>query len=115
MNEIEELFNSWKDLNIKVGEKLGSFEMTEVKKLRIEQSKTEDVVYEILKEKATPEVAKILPEKCGDMEIGINIRDKEFYFVMEDPDPESEKLMAIVFGIDENIKIVNDFDVDEYD
>ena len=34
---------------------------------------------------------------------------------MEDPDPESEKLMAIVFGIDERIKIVNDFNIDEYD
>lgn len=115
MNEIEELFNFWKDLNIKVGEKLGSFEMTEVKKLRMEQSKTEDAVYEILKEKATPEVAKILPERCGDMEIGINIRDNEFYFVMEDPDLESEKLMAIVFGIDEKIKVVKDFDIDDYD
>jgi len=114
MKEIEDLFNFWNDLNVKIGEKLAFFEMTEVKKLRKEQSTTEDSVYEILKKKASPEIKKILPERCGDMEIGLNLKAKEFYFVMEDPDPKSEKLMAFVFGIDESIKIVNNFDIDDY-
>ncbi len=114
MNEIKKLFNYWNDLNTKIEKKLGSFEMTDVKKLRREQSKTEDTVYELLKTKAPAEIAEILPEKCGEMEIGLNTQNKEFYFVMEDIDPKSENLMAIVLGIDEKVSIIKNFDFENF-
>ena len=114
MKEIEELFNFWNELNEKVEEHLGAFEMSEVKNLRMEQSKTEDTVYELLKQNASPEIAKILPEGCGEMDIGLNLKENAFYYIMEDPDPEKDEYVAIVFGIDEKVKLIKNIDIENY-
>lgn len=114
MKEIEELFNFWNELNEKVEKHLGAFEMSEVKTVRMEQSKTEDAVYELLKQNAPPEIAKILPVRCGEMEIGLNLKENAFYYIMEDPEPESEEFVAIVFGIDGKVKLIKNFDIENY-
>ncbi len=114
MKDVEELFNFWDELNDKIEKHLAAFEMSDVKKLRMEQSATEDTVYELLKQNAPPEIAKILPEGCGEMEIGLNHDEKAFYFIMEDPNTSKDEFIAIVFGVDAKAKIIKNFDIDNY-
>jgi len=108
-NNLGELFKKWKDLNSKVAESFGQFEFESIKVIRKEQRKIEDSVYSELLKTAPDEIRKILPKTCGDMEIGYEISNNTFYFLMEDPEQdESDKMNVLAITIDSN-KNVNTF------
>ena len=83
-----------------------------------EQSKIENSIYEILKKDASDEVLKILPEECGELEMGYNTKDEIFYFVMFDPEFEDDegeeiKLLAVAIDVTNNISIIKDFKIED--
>ena len=105
-NNLGELFKKWQDLNSKVAESFGQFEFESIKVIRKEQRKIEDSVYSELLKTAPDEIRKILPETCGDMEIGYEISKNTFYFLMEDPEQdESDKINILAITIDLNKKV----------
>ena len=109
---IKDLFNDWNELNLKVQESLGQFDLADVKEIRAKQNKLEDSVYEILKENAGEDILKILPDGCGEMEVGYEIEENRFYFVMFDPKYEEEDepiLIAITIDLNKDVKIIEDF------
>jgi len=109
---IKDLFNEWNELNLKVQESLGQFDLSNVKEIRVKQNKIEDSIYEILKENAGEEIAKILPDGCGEMEVGYEMEENQFYFVMFDPKYEEEDepiLIAITIDLNKNVKLIEDF------
>jgi hypothetical protein len=67
----------------------------------------------MLKENAPENIRKILPEDCGEMEVGYELEEKKFYFVMFDPeedeDVEEPTLVAITITINKNVDIIRDF------
>jgi len=115
--DIVELFQKWNDLNAQTGASLGSFDFESIKKIRIEQRKIEDIIYSILLENAPAEIKKILPEDCGEFEIGYNMTDKTFYFLMYDPeqedDEESAEIIAITIDPNKEVNIIKNFKIDE--
>ncbi len=109
---IKELFNDWNELNLKTQESLGQFDFANIKEIREKQKIAEDSIYEILKENAGEEIVKILPDDCGEMEIGYEMEENRFYFVMFDPKYEEEDepiLIAITIDLNKNVTIVEDF------
>ncbi len=112
---IKELFNDWNELNIKTQESLGQFDFANIKKIREKQKVAEDSIYEILKENAGEEITKILPEDCGEMEVGYEMEESRFYFVMFDPKYEEDdepKLLAITIDLNKTVKLIEDFKMD---
>ena len=67
---IKDLFHDWNELNLKVQESLGQFDFSNIKEIRAKQNLVEDSIYEILKENATKDLIKILPDDCGKLEVG---------------------------------------------
>lgn len=115
-DSFKELFQKWQELNVKVGESFGNYDFDSIKKVREEMSKIEDKIYIILLENALDELRKILPDDCGEMEIGFDIKNKLFYFLMEDPeqdDSDELKVLAITIDINKNVKTIKDFKDDE--
>ncbi len=111
---LNEMFQEWNDLNIKTQESMGQFDFSTIKKIRKIQKKIEDAIYEILKENAPENIKKIIPEDCGEMEVGFG--DKKFYFVMIDPETEEEeeiKLIAITINVEKAISMIKDFNIEE--
>ena len=109
---IEKLFQEWNELNSKAQESLGEFNFAKLKEIRAKQKKAEDSIYEILKENAPENILKILPEDCGEMEVGFEMEENRFYFVMFDPDEEDEEeptLIAITINLEKNVDIIKDF------
>jgi len=109
---IKDLFKEWNELNLKVQESLGQFDLSNVKEIRVKQNAMEDSIYEILKENAGEEIIKILPDGCGEMEVGYEMEENRFYFVMFDPKYEEEDepiLIAITIDLNKNVKIIEDF------
>ena len=109
---IEDLFKEWNELNLKVQESLGQFDLSNVKEIRVKQNAMEDSIYEILKENAGEDLIKILPDDCGEMEVGYEMEENRFYFVMFDPKYEEEEepiLIAITIDLNKNVTIVEDF------
>jgi hypothetical protein len=109
---LDKLFQEWNELNSKAQESLGEFDFAKIKEIRAKQKQAEDSIYEILKENASETIKKILPEDCGEMEVGYELEEKRFYFVMFDPEDESEeepKLIAITITLDKNVEIIKDF------
>jgi len=109
---IKDLFNDWNELNLKVQESLGQFDMANVKEIRAKQTAIEDSIFEILKENAGEEVLKILPDGCGEMEVGYEMEENRFYFVMFDPKHEEDDepiLIAITIDLNKNVTIIEDF------
>lgn len=110
---LEKLFQEWNELNLKAQEFLGEFNFAKIKEIREKQKQAEDSIYEILKENASEKVTKILPEDCGEMEVGYELEEKKFYFVMFDPeedeDEEEPTLIAITINIDKIVDVIKDF------
>lgn len=109
---LENLFQEWNELNTKAQASLGEFDFAKIKEIRAGQKQREDAIYEILKENAPKDISKLLPDDCGEMEVGYEIEEKKFYFVMFDPEDESEeepKLLAITIDVDQNIGLIEDF------
>ena len=116
MSNLTELFQKWNDLNLKAGESMGQFDFTKIKEIRESQSKVENSIYEVLKNNASDDLLKILPEECGELEMGYNTKDKIFYFVMLDPefeDSEETILLAITIDLNNKVGLLKDFKIEE--
>ena len=117
-NDLEDLFKKWEELNNKVQSSFGNFNFDKIKEIRVEQRKIEDEIYSILLANASDDLKVILPEDCGEMEIGFNGDECKFYFLMIDPEQDFEeeapvKINAIVINIDRDIEIIEDFKIEE--
>ena len=114
---ISQLFDKWQELNDKVQESFGKFDFDVIKEVRKDQRKYEDGIYSILLENAPEKIKSILPEDCGDLEVGFEAEGKKFYFLMEDPEEiDSEgpmKILAITVDIDKNVESIKDFKTEE--
>jgi len=112
---LKEIFQEWNDLNSKAQEFMGKFDFESIKKIREGQKKIEDTVFEILKENAPDDIKKILPEDCGEMEVGYDTEGETFYFVMIDEDnstDEQVKLNAITIDTNKKIALIEDFEIE---
>jgi hypothetical protein len=116
MSSLKELFQEWNELNIKAGESMGQFDFSKIKEIRIDQSKVENSIYEILKTHASEDILKILPEGCGELEMGFNTKEEIFYFVMLDPafeDEEETVLLAIAIDATNKVSLIKDFKIED--
>ncbi len=115
MSNLTELFKEWNELNMKTGESMGQFDFSKIKEIRKEQSKIENAIYEILRKHAPDEVLEILPEECGELEMGYDTKGSTFYFVMLDPefeDNEEIKLLAVTIDANNKIEVIKDFEIE---
>lgn len=109
------LFKEWQEMNEKVSDSFGDFDFNSIKDIRKKQREIEDKIYVILLENADGNLKNILPEDCGEMEIGYESEEEKFYFLMFDPNQEFEsedepaRITAIVFSADKTIEIIEDF------
>ncbi|MEE9379725.1 MAG: hypothetical protein V3V33_16995 [Candidatus Lokiarchaeia archaeon] len=113
---LKEMFLEWNDLNTKTQESMGQFDFSTIKEVRESQQKIEDAIYKILKENAPENIKEIIPEDCGEMEVGYNTEGKKFYFVMMDLetiDEEEIKLIAITINLDKTISMIKDFKIED--
>jgi len=108
---LDDLFQNWNNLNKQVEESFGQFEFSAIKEIREKQRKIEDSVYAILLENASEDLKNLLPTDCGSLEIGYDTENKIFYFVMLDPNYESEetKLLAITIDSNKKVSLIEDF------
>ena len=116
MTKINDLFQEWNELNIKAGESMGQFDFTKIKEIRQSQSTVENSIYEVLRNNASDDLLKILPEECGELEMGYNTNDKIFYFVMIDPefeDSEETILLAVTIDLDKKVGLLKDFKIED--
>lgn len=112
---LKEMFEEWNALNSKAQESMGNFDFETIKKIRESQKKIEDTVFEILKENASDSIKGILPEDCGEMEVGYDTEGKTFYFVMideEDSTEEEVKLNAITIDTNKKVELIEDFEME---
>ncbi|MFW9880084.1 MAG: hypothetical protein ACFFG0_43980 [Candidatus Thorarchaeota archaeon] len=93
---------------------MGQFDFANIKKIREGQKKIEDNIYEILKKNAPENIKMILPEDCGEMEVGYDTEGNTFYFVMIDPEsPDDDiKLNASTIDLEKKISLVEDFEIE---
>ncbi len=116
MSSLSELFQEWNELNMKAGESMGQFDFSKIKEIRKNQSKIENSIYELLRNHASEDILKILPEGCGELEMGYNSKDKIFYFVMIDPEFEDEeeiKLLAVAIDVTNKVNVIKDFKIED--
>ncbi|MFX1377363.1 MAG: hypothetical protein ACFFA0_16305 [Promethearchaeota archaeon] len=112
---LENLFQEWNELNINAQKFLGEFNFAKIKEIRAKQKQAEDSIFEILKNNTPDDIKKILPDDCGEMEVGYEIEENRFYFVMIDPEDENEeepKLIAVTIDINEKVDLIKDFKMD---
>jgi len=110
--DIKELFQNWYNLNKQVEESFGQFEFSSIKEVREKQRKIEDSIYAILLENASEDIKNLLPADCGSLEIGYDMDNKIFYFVMLDPnyeESEETKLLAITINLNKKVNLIEDF------
>lgn len=106
------LFDQWKTLNEKVAGSFQELDFSAIKDIRKEQRDVEDAIYEILLDSAPSSLLEILPDTCGEMELGLNTQTRTFYFLMEDPDQkDDEELTILAITIDDvgNVETIEDF------
>jgi uncharacterized protein YdcH (DUF465 family) len=111
-SNLKKLFEEWNDLNTSVQDSFGQFDFSKIKEIRKKQKALEDKIYENLLENATDDIKEILPNDCGEMEVGYDIEGKTFYFVMFDPeyeDVEETKLIAVTLDINNKVSLIKDF------
>ncbi|MFX0059022.1 MAG: hypothetical protein ACFE85_02080 [Candidatus Hodarchaeota archaeon] len=116
MSELKDFFQKWNNLNKKAQQSFGNFDFSKIKEIRTEQKKIEDSIFEILKKNASDQIMNILPEDCGQMEVGYDTENNVFYFVMFDPefeDEEETKLLAITIDLNKNVSIKKDFKIED--
>lgn len=116
MPDLKDLFQKWNDLNTKAQKSFGNFDFSIIKEIRVKQKKIEDSIYQILKNNAPDQILKLLPDDCGQMEVGYDTQGHIFYFVMFDPDFENEeetKLIAITLDLNRNVSIKKDFKIED--
>ncbi|MHA1458757.1 MAG: hypothetical protein ACTSQR_03740 [Promethearchaeota archaeon] len=116
MTKLNDLFQEWNELNIKTGKSMDQYDFTKIKEIRKSQSDVENSIYEVVKKHASEEVLKILPEGCGELEMGYNTKDKIFYFVMLDPefeDAEETVLLAITIDLNNKVGLIKNFKIED--
>ena len=116
MSDLKDLFQKWNNLNTKAQSSFGNFDFSKIKEIRAKQKKIEDSIYEILKNSASDQIKKILPNDCGQMEVGYDTEENIFYFVMFDPEFEDEdetKLIALTLDLNKNVSIQKDFKIED--
>ncbi len=118
--EIEDYFTNWNELNNKVAVSFGNFDFSNIKEIRKQQKKIEDAIYSIVLNNADDNLKSMLPEDCGEMEVGYEAEEKRFYFLMFDPDDQESddddapiKITAIIIDSTEEIEVIRDFKVEE--
>ncbi|MFX1275871.1 MAG: hypothetical protein ACFFBP_08025 [Promethearchaeota archaeon] len=117
--KIEDLFIEWNDLNNKVASSFGDFDFDTIKEIRKKQRIIEDSIYSIVLSNADDDLISILPEDCGEMEVGYESEEKKFYFLMFDPEQDIDdedapvKITAIVINSKKEIEVINDFKTEE--
>jgi len=114
MLSLSELFKEWNELNNKAGASMGQFDFSTIKEIRKEQSKLENLIFEELKKHASDEILKILPEECGEMEMGYDTKENIFYFVMLDPqfiESEETILLAITIDLKNKVGLIKNFEI----
>jgi hypothetical protein len=112
---LKEMFYEWNELNSKAQESMGNFDFENIKKIRQSQKKIEDAIFEILKENAPENIKKMLPEDCGEMEVGYDTEGIKFYFVMideEDSTEEEVELNAITIDINKKVELIENFEIE---
>ena len=112
---LKEMFQEWNELNTKAQESMGKFDFANIKKIREGQKKIEDTIYEVLKENAPKNIKELIPDDCGEMEVGYDTEGNTFYFVMIDPDTENEeeiKLIAITLDLNKEVSMIEDFEIE---
>jgi len=114
--DLKKFFSNWNELNKKAEGFFGAFNFAEIKKVRNEQKAIEDKIYsEVLKNAPDP-IKKILPENVGELEVGYDMNNEVFYFVMIDPsleDDEEIRLLAITINTNSEIGLIENFKIDE--
>jgi len=112
---IDDLFKRWNELNTNVGASMGAFDFDTIKEVRAEQRQLEDDIYVILLQNAPENLKKLLPEECGEFEMGYDLSKNSFYFLTYDPEePEdSADIMAIVIDGNKNVKTIKNFQRNE--
>jgi hypothetical protein len=116
MSSLKELFQNWNELNDQANESMGKFDFPKIKEIRKKQSAIENAIFEILKEKAPKSIAEILPEDCGQMEMGFNSKKELFYFVMVDEALSTDDdliLQAISIDVSANIDLIKNFEIQD--
>jgi len=117
--DIVEFFTRWNELNDKVASSFGNFDFENIKEIRKEQREIEDNIYSIILNNAKDDLKALLPQDCGEMEVGYEAEEKKFYFLMFDPDQNLEdddapiKITAIVINSKEEIEVIEDFKTEE--
>lgn len=114
--DLKELFEKWNDYNKQVQEFMAGLDLTSVKKIREQQKKIEDIIYELLRKNAPKDYLDLLPDECGELEVGYDTTNKVFYFVMIDPSTENEeevKLIAFSIDTDNSVNRIQDFKIEE--
>ena len=114
----EEMVTKWNELNMQAGMYMAKFDFENIKKVRAQQVEVEDAVFNIMVEKAPADIKKQLPEDCSQMEVGVEVSEKKFYFVMEDPEfEESDEIILEAFWIDDkyNIGVEKNFKIEDED
>ena len=110
------LFETWNNYNEQVQELMAGFDLANVKKIRKNQQEIEDMIYVLLKKHAPSDYLEMLPEDCGELEVGYDTVNNEFYFVMIDPSTENDeniKLIAFTINIDKFVDVIEDFKIEE--
>jgi len=113
-SSLEDLFKEWNKLNSLAEESFGQFNFSKIKEIREKQKKIEDLIYEILKENASDDFKTLLPDDCGQLEVGYDVEGNIFYFVMMDPNLSSEdeiKLIAFTINQEKKVNRINDFKI----
>ena len=113
---LKELFEKWNKYNQEVQDLMAKFDLATVKEKRKKQQAIEDSIYVLLKKNVPGDYKDILPEDCGELEVGYDITNKEFYFVMIDPnteDDEDVKLIAFTIETDESVDIIEGFEIED--
>jgi len=121
--DLKSLFQEWNELNSQTQQSLGEFDFAKIKEIRKKQKVNEDLIFEILKKNAPEDIKALLPEDCGEMEVGYESEEKVFYFVMFDPENEINdeskeesdeeiKLIAITIDTNKNINLIKEFEME---
>ena len=113
---LKDVFENWNKLNDEVQESMTNFDLANVKEIRKKQKLIEDTIYRILRENAPKEYLQLLPEDCGELEVGYDTNNNEFYFVMIDPDSEESDeavLLAFTINIDKSVNKIENFEMEE--
>jgi hypothetical protein len=113
---LKDLFERWNQYNEEVQKLMAGFDLANVKKIRKKQQEIEDEIYVHLRKNAPNDYLEMLPEDCGELEVGYDTTNNEFYFVMIDPTTENEeniKLIAFTIDIDKLVNIIEDFKIED--